>query len=186
VKVTPLEIPELLLIEPRVFGDQRGYFSETWSEAKFTAAGIGAPFVQDNVSLSARGTLRGLHLQNPHGQGKLVMALTGAVFDVAVDVRVGSPTFGRWVGRELNEENHLQLYIPPGFAHGFVVLSETAHFAYKCTDGYHPEAECSVRYDDPDVGISWPPGSFTLSPKDEAAPFLREIPRERLPQYGAR
>ncbi len=185
MKVTPLEIPEVLLIEPRVFGDHRGYFFETWSAAKFASAGIDAPFVQDNVSHSARGTLRGLHLQNPRGQGKLVMALTGAVFDVAVDVRVGSPTFGRWVGRELNEENHLQLYIPPGFAHGFVVLSATAHFAYKCTDSYHPEAEHSVRYDDPDVGITWPEGSFTLSPKDEAAPFLREIARERLPRYGA-
>jgi dTDP-4-dehydrorhamnose 3,5-epimerase len=183
MKITPLALPEVLLIEPRVFGDHRGFFFESWSAQRFAELDVAPAFVQDNISFSSRGTLRGLHLQHPHAQGKLVMALTGKVFDVAVDVRVGSPTFGKAVGQELSDENHYQMYVPPGFAHGFCVLSETAHFAYKCTDGYHPETELSVRFDDPDLGIPWPNLAFKLSAKDEAALRLRDIPEARLPAY---
>lgn len=183
MKVTPLEIEGVLFIEPKVFGDDRGFFLETWSQERYSEAGAPSRFVQDNLSKSRRGVLRGLHLQNPHGQGKLVSAPLGRVLDVAVDVRVGSPTFGRWVARELSEENHAQLYIPEGCAHGFCVLSEVALFSYKCTDGYHPECEMSVRFDDPNIGIEWPDLEYSLSPKDEAAPRLSDIPQEALPQY---
>ncbi len=186
MKVTPFpELPDVLLIEPRVFGDHRGYFVESWSQERYAAHGLPLHFVQDNVSRSVQGTLRGLHLQHPHGQGKLVMALTGTVYDVAVDVRVGSPTFGKWVGAELSEENHRQIYVPPGFAHGFCVLSESAHFVYKCSEAYRPEVELSLRYDDPDLGIPWPVTAPTVSTKDVGAPLLRDVPRERLPRYGA-
>lgn len=183
MKVTPLEIPDVLLIEPKVFGDARGFFLETWSRARYAEAGVPTEFVQDNLSRSRRGILRGLHLQHPHGQGKLVSVVEGQVFDVAVDVRVGSPTFGRWVGRTLSGENKHQLYIPPGFAHGFCVESEYALFAYKCTEEYHPEAEVGVRYDDPAIGIPWTIENPTLSEKDARALPLAEIPRDRLPKY---
>lgn len=171
----------VLIIEPTVFRDSRGHFLETWSQARYAAAGIDAPFVQDNASLSARGTLRGLHLQHPHGQGKLVQVMDGEVFDVAVDVRQGSPTFGQWVGVMLSSDNHRQLYIPPGFAHGFGVVSEQALFAYKCTEGYHPESEFGVAWDDPDLAIAWPIEEPVLSAKDAAFPRLRDIPLDRLP-----
>jgi dTDP-4-dehydrorhamnose 3,5-epimerase len=184
MKIQPLAIPDVLLLEPRVFGDDRGYFLETFSERAWEATGVKERFVQDNVSFSRRGILRGLHLQNPDSQGKLVMALTGRVWDVAVDLRVGSPHFGKWVGEELSETNHRQLYIPPGFGHGFCVLSETAHFAYKCTALYQPANEVSVRYDDPELGIEWPVESPLLSPKDTAAPSLRELVAQgRLPAF---
>lgn len=184
MKVTPLAIPDVLLVEPRVFSDDRGYFLETWSERAWRAAGRGETFVQDNASFSTRRTLRGLHLQNPNGQGKLVMVSSGVVWDVAVDLRVGSPTFGKWVAEELSEDNHKQLYIPPGFGHGFCVTSETARFVYKCTAAYDPSAEMSVRFDDPDVAIRWPVESPLLSPKDARAPLLGELLRDgRLPKF---
>ena len=174
MRVTPLAVPEVLLVEPTVIGDARGFFMESFSVRRYADAGIPGRFVQDNVSRSRRGVLRGLHLQHPHAQGKLVSVLEGEVFDVAVDVRVGSPTFGRWVGEYLSAENHRQLYVPPGFAHGFVVTSDDALFTYKCTDYYRPEAEHSVRWDDPAIGIAWPGAGFTLSERDRHARTLAE------------
>ncbi len=173
----PTEIPEVILIEPEVFGDSRGYFMETYKEPLFRANGIRAQFVQDNMSRSVKGTLRGLHYQlNPHAQGKLVRVLRGAVYDVAVDIRRGSPTFGKWLGIELTEENKLSLWIPIGFAHGFYVLSDIAEFTYKCTDLYTPHAERSIVWNDPDINIKWPiVGDYVvLSEKDESNPLLRE------------
>lgn len=185
MKIEPLELAEVLLIEPRVFGDSRGYFLETFSERSWPNTSVRERFVQDNLSLSVRGTLRGLHLQNPVAQGKLVMAITGSIWDVAVDLRVGSPTFGKWVAAELSEENHRQIYVPPGFGHGFCVLSETAHVVYKCTELYEPSAELSVRYDDPELAIPWPTPSPLLSPKDAEAPGLRDlVQRGRLPNFA--
>ena len=178
------KIPGLLIIEPRVFGDSRGYFLETFSTERYRQLGIAETFVQDNLSRSRQGTLRGLHLQNPHGQGKLVSAVLGSVWDVAVDVRVGSPTFGQWEGFELSEENHRQLYVPPGCAHGFIVLSEVALFSYKCTDTYHPESELGVAYDDSDVGIEWPMAALELSERDKKHPRLKDVDRSRLPVFG--
>ena len=175
---TPL--PGVLLVETRIFGDARGRFQETYHARRYAAAGLDVPFVQDNVSVSAHGVLRGLHLQNPHPQGKLVCVLHGAVYDVAVDARPGSPHFGRHVGLELTGENGRQLYVPPGFAHGFVVTSQTATVLYKCTDFYVPEAELSIRWDDPDLGIAWPVSHPIVSPKDAAAPWLKNVPGERL------
>jgi dTDP-4-dehydrorhamnose 3,5-epimerase len=185
MKVTPTRLPEVLLVEPRVFRDARGAFFETWAAARYAEAGIPGPFVQDNISRSTRGVLRGLHLQHPHGQGKLVSALDGEVFDVAVDVRTSSRTFGQWVGVTLSCENGLQLWIPPGFAHGFCVLSEEATFHYKCTDAYHPECESTVRWDDPAIGIEWPVTEPILNEKDRGAPVLAEIPREKLPESAS-
>jgi dTDP-4-dehydrorhamnose 3,5-epimerase len=185
VKVTPTQLPDVLLVEPKVFGDARGFFFESYSVRRYAEAGIAAAFVQDNVSLSRRGVLRGLHYQHPFGQGKLVGVLRGAVFDVAVDVRRGSPTFGRWVGECLSAENKRQLYIPPGFAHGFLVTSEEALFAYKCTEYYHPEAERSLRWDDVAIGIEWPVDGPVLSAKDDVALTLDAMPEEFLPEFGA-
>lgn len=183
MNIIPQSIPEVLLIEPRIFRDDRGYFLETYSTRAFPALSPPVLFVQDNLSFSAQGTLRGLHLQHPSDQGKLVMAATGTIWDVAVDVRVGSPTFGKWVAQTLDDIERKQFYVPPGFAHGFAVLSPTAHVCYKCTDLYNPRAELSVRFDDPDLGISWPIDHPKLSEKDGRAPFLRDIPPERLPKY---
>lgn len=178
MKVTPTRLPEVLIIEPTVHGDARGFFAETFHQQRFAAAaGPGFDFVQDNHSRSARGVLRGLHFQrHPHAQGKLVRAVSGTVFDVAVDVRRSSPRFGQWVGVELSAENHRQLWIPPGFAHGFVVLSDNADFLYKTTNYYAPQAEGAVRWDDPAIGIEWPLGAITpqLSAKDQAAPALAQ------------
>lgn len=181
MKVTELGIPGVLRFEPKVHGDARGFFFESFHAGRYAEAGLTLPFVQDNLSRSGRGTLRGMHFQEPRAQGKLVQALSGAVYDVAVDVRKGSPTFGRWVGCELTEENRHQLWVPPGFAHGFCVLSETADFFYKCTDVYAPEHEGSVRWDDPDIGIRWPIEAPLLSAKDAQAPLLRDAPL--LPSY---
>lgn len=175
MKVTPLAIADVLLIEPEVFGDARGFFLEAFNARRYREIGIDLPFVQDNVSLSARGVLRGLHFQQPNAQGKLVQVLSGEVFDVAVDVRPGSPSFGRWVAATLSGANHHQLWLPPGFAHGFVVLSESAMFAYKCTALYDKASERSVRWDDPDIGIRWPVSDVQLSDKDARAPLLREL-----------
>lgn len=183
MQVTPLAVPDVLLIEPKVFGDERGWFCETYHDQRYEAHGI-AEFVQDNLSKSRRGILRGLHIQHPHGQGKLVTCPLGEVFDVAVDVRRGSPTFGKWVGAHLSESNHHQLWIPPGFAHGFAVLSESALFAYKCTERYHPEAEFSVLCNDPAIGIEWPIDDPILSDKDRSAPTL-EAQHARLPDYAS-
>jgi dTDP-4-dehydrorhamnose 3,5-epimerase len=174
MKIEETPLPGVLVIEPRAFGDARGVFFESFHAERYAAAGIAGPFVQDNVSRSTRGTLRGLHFQEPKSQGKLVFVTRGSVFDVAVDVRQGSPHFGKWFGTELSDENHRQLWVPPGFAHGFCVTSEIADFAYKCTDYYAPDCERSIRWDDPDLAIAWPIREPNLSPKDAAAPLLRD------------
>lgn len=183
MEVIAQELPEVLLIKPRVFGDERGYFMESFHAGRYAEAGMRLPFVQDNLSSSRRGILRGLHLQQPHAQGKLVTVLRGEVFDVAVDVRVGSPNFGRWVGLSLSEHNHFQLYVPPGFAHGFCVTSESALFSYKCTDLYHPECELGLAYDDPELAIAWPVDAPLLGGKDQGNPRLSQIDRAKLPRY---
>jgi dTDP-4-dehydrorhamnose 3,5-epimerase len=185
VKVTPLTVPEVLLVEPDRFGDARGYFLETWRQERYAAAGIELPFVQDNLSRSAHGILRGLHLQHPKEQGKLVYVLEGEVFDVAVDVRVGSPTFGQWTGAALSADDHRQLWIPPGFAHGFCVTSATALFAYKCTASYSAADEVGVLWNDPALGIPWPVAEPRLSAKDAVLPRLADIDPARLPRYGS-
>jgi dTDP-4-dehydrorhamnose 3,5-epimerase len=182
MNVISTAIPEVLIIEPKVFGDQRGFFLETFKADRYAEKGILRPFVQDNLSRSAHGVLRGLHLQNPNTQGKLVTALRGRVLDVAVDVRIGSPTFGRHVTAELSEDNRRQLWVPRGFAHGFVVLSETADFFYKCDELYSPSDELVVRWNDPMLGISWGIESPTVSGRDAAAPLLADV--RGLPVYG--
>lgn len=178
LKITPTALPEVLIVEPRVFGDARGFFTESWNAQAFNeATGNRLPFVQDNHSRSGRGVLRGLHFQlPPHAQGKLVRCVAGAVFDVAVDLRKDSPNFGRWAGVELSADNHRQLWIPPGFAHGFLVLSDSADFLYKTTDYYAPQAEGSVRWNDPAIGIVWPDSGVEplLADKDANAPLLAE------------
>ena len=179
MNVIRTDLDGVLLIEPKVFGDARGFFLESFNQQRFDeAVGQHVDFVQDNHSRSRKGVLRGLHFQRaPHAQGKLVRCVAGAVFDVAVDVRANSPTFGRWVGFELSADNHRQLWIPPGFAHGFLVLSESADFLYKTTDYYAPQAEGALRWDDPEVGIRWPVlgEEFTLADKDRQAPLLKDL-----------
>jgi dTDP-4-dehydrorhamnose 3,5-epimerase len=184
VKVTETPLPGVLRVEPVVFGDARGFFMESYSAQRYAEAGIAEPFVQDNVSRSARGVLRGLHYQHPHGQAKLVQVLLGEVFDVAVDIRVDSPTFGKWVGQHLSGENRRQLFIPAGFAHGFLVTSDEVLFHYKCTDYYRPEADRVVRWDDPAIGIEWPTRDVVLSAKDRDAPLLAAVARDELPVYS--
>lgn len=181
MKVIPTELSEVLILEPAVYGDTRGFFMESWSQRVFDDATLAASgrtytFVQDNHSRSAKGVLRGLHFQRPpHAQGKLVRAAAGTVFDVAVDIRRSSASFGRWVGVELSADNHRQLWIPPGFAHGFVVLSDSADFLYKTADYYAPECDGAVRWDDPAIGIVWPLDvAPLLSGKDQAAPLLAQ------------
>ena len=171
----PTRLPEVVLIKPRLFPDERGYFLETWQQRRFAAAGIDAPFVQDNHSHSVRHTLRGLHYQIQQPQGKLVRVVQGAAFDVAVDLRRSSPRYGQWVGVELTAENHHMLWVPPGFAHGYLTLSDSVDFLYKCTDFYAPAHERAVRWDDATIGVRWPlPAGVAprLSPKDEAAPLF--------------
>lgn len=179
-------LPGVLVVTPQVFRDARGFFLETYHEERYRAAGMAERFVQDNQSRSVRGTLRGLHAQRSRPQAKLVRCVRGAIWDVAADVRVGSPTFGRWVGVELSEENARQIYVPLGFVHGFLVLSAEAEVEYKCSDVYAPEDQYCVRWDDPDLGVAWPLGDPILSDKDRSAPTLREL-RERgvLPAFGA-
>jgi len=176
-------IPGVLLIEPDVYGDERGFFMETWRAPRYAEHGIPAQFLQDNLSLSRQGVLRGLHCQHPDSQGKLVSVLQGEVFDVAVDIRRGSPTFGQWVGTTLSGEHKNQMYVPPGFAHGFCVTSDTALFMYKCTRLYNPAAEFSIAWNDPDIGIQWPMDSPQLADKDQQAPVLKDLPPTRLPGY---
>jgi dTDP-4-dehydrorhamnose 3,5-epimerase len=185
MKVIHTTIPGVLLIEPKVFGDERGWFLESWQDRRYADCGIPREMVQDNQAYSRHGVLRGLHIQHPHAQGKLVQVLRGEVFDVAVDVRRGSPWFGRWVGVALSGENKRQLWVPPGFAHGYYVTGEDALFTYKCTDYYHPENELSVAWDDPDIAIEWPLSSDpVLSQKDAAAQRLSEIAAQRLPSFS--
>ncbi len=174
--VTETALPGVMLIEPKVFGDARGFFLESWNAQSFANAGLDLAFVQDNHSRSARGVLRGLHYQLQNPQGKLVRVTDGAVFDVAVDIRRASPHFGQWVGYELSAENHRMLWIPPGFAHGFLVLSETADFLYKCTSLYDPPSDRGLHWNDPAIGIAWPglAGEPLLSAKDAVAPLLAD------------
>jgi dTDP-4-dehydrorhamnose 3,5-epimerase len=183
MKFQPAEIPDIIIIEPDVHRDARGFFLESYNERKYREAGLPATFVQDNHSRSMHRTLRGLHAQRGHPQGKLVRAIEGEIFDVAVDVRRGSPTFGRWIGVRLSAENFKQIYVPPGFAHGFCVLSDLAQVEYKVTDFYDPTDELGLLWNDPEVGIQWPVPEPLLSPKDSSAACLREI-MDQLPRYG--
>jgi dTDP-4-dehydrorhamnose 3,5-epimerase len=185
MNVVETSLPGVLIIEPKVFGDERGFFMETWNGRRYEEAGLPGRFVQDNLSYSARGVLRGLHFQNPQPQGKLVSVLRGEVFDVAVDVRVGSPTFGEWTSVTLSAENKRQFYVPPDFAHGFLVTGEDAIFFYKCTDYYDPSSEGILLWNDPEIGIEWPTDAPTLSERDGKAPPLREMPEGSLPRYPA-
>ena len=184
MRATPLDHPEVLLIEPDVFPDPRGFFMETFHSIKYAEHGLPAVFLQDNHSRSSRGVLRGLHYQLKNPQGKLVRVVSGEVFDVAVDIRRGSPWFGKWVGAILSEENHRQMYVPPGFAHGFCTLSERADFLYKCTDLYAPGDEYGIAWDDPDVAVEWPQLDYSLSDKDLGNPGLFD--NENLPVYESR
>jgi dTDP-4-dehydrorhamnose 3,5-epimerase len=183
MNVVPTKLPGVVVIEPRAFADARGFLMETWNQQRYAEAGLPERFVQDNLSCSLKNVLRGLHLQFPRAQGKLISVVEGEMFDVAVDVRPGSPHFRQWVGLTLSAENKRQLYIAEGFAHGFVVLSERALIQYKCTEYYHPEHEMSVAWNDPDLAIDWPVRDPLLSRKDSEAPRLRDIPAERLPIY---
>ncbi len=185
MKFIETSLPGCVVIEPQVFGDSRGFFYESYNEAKYREAGIDRRFVQSNVSRSARGVLRGLHYQWPHPQGKLVSVLEGEVYDVAVDIRRGSPTFGQWAGVMLTAENHRHFWIPEGFAHGFCVLSEFATFSYQCTDLYDAKADGGVRWNDPAIGIDWPVSEPLLSDKDSKAPLLADVSPDRLPEYCA-
>jgi len=184
MKFTETNLPGVIVIEPDVYRDPRGFFLETYNTERYREV-IPEVFVQDNHSLSARNTLRGLHVQNPRQQGKLVRVTQGEVFDVAVDIRQGSPTFGQWHGEHLSADNFLQLYIPPGFAHGFCVLSESAEFLYKCTDTYHPEHEQVIAWDDPDINIDWPVQDPELSARDSQGMRLSDLQQQgRLPEYN--
>jgi dTDP-4-dehydrorhamnose 3,5-epimerase len=183
MKVIQTALPGVLLFEPKRFGDPRGFFVETFRADRYREAGLPYPFVQDNWSHSVRGVLRGLHLQNPNAQGKLVSVISGEIFDVAVDVRVGSRTFGKHIAVTLSADNGRQFYVPRGFAHGFQVVSDTADFVYKCDAYYSPADELIVRWDDPAIGIRWPVGAPVLSTRDATAPFLADL--KGLPEAGA-
>lgn len=183
MKFLSTELPGVLIIEPDVHRDPRGFFLESYHLQKYREGGISLPFVQDNHSYSIRGAIRGLHAQLRRPQGKLLRVLEGEVFDVAVDIRKGSPTFGRWVGINLSSENFRQCYVPPGFAHGFAVLSSSAQLEYKCTDYYDPSDEIGVLWNDPEIGVVWPVENPILSGKDLRAPRLREI-ADKLPIYS--
>lgn len=185
MKVVETSLPGCVVIEPAVFGDERGFFFETWNADRYGQLGLPDKFVQSNVSSSARGVLRGLHYQWPNPQGKLVSVLEGEVYDVAVDIRRGSPTFGRWDAVILSAENKRQFWIPEGFAHGFAVLSERAIFSYLCTAQYDKSADANVRWNDADIAIDWPIDAPLLSDKDAAAPFLKDVTSDRLPLFAA-
>ncbi len=183
MRITETKLPGTLVIEPRIFSDNRGFFFESYHRERYGQYGIKNEFLQDNLSCSIKNTLRGLHYQQPHSQAKLVQVLSGEVFDVAVDIRAGSPTFGKWTGIMLSAENKKQFYIPRGFAHGFCVLSDAAIFSYKCDDIYFPDCEGGILWSDPDLGIDWPVMAPILSDKDNRFPCLKDIPRERLPAF---
>lgn len=183
MKVIASPLPGVCVVEPNVFGDHRGFFMESYQKQRYMDNGIDTIFVQDNISFSVRNTLRGLHYQYPRGQAKLVQVLQGEIYDVVVDIRKGSPTWGQWFGVTLSLDNKRQVFIPDGYAHGFCVTSETALFAYKCSDYYLPEDEGGVRWDDPRIGIQWPVKSPILSDRDKNYTGLDEIPADRLPVY---
>lgn len=185
MKVIETSLPGCLVLEPQVFGDERGFFYESFNRDKLAGIGLSPDFVQGNVSSSTRGVLRGLHYQWPGPQGKLVSVLEGEVWDVAVDIRRGSPTFGRWTAATLSAENKRHFWVPEGFAHGFVTLSERALFTYLCTATYDREADAAVRWDDADLAIDWPVADPLLSDKDGRAPFLSDVAEQRLPTYAA-
>ncbi len=185
MNVKETKLPGVLVLEPDVFSDERGFFLETWNSTRYEKAGIKGPFVQDNISFSKRGALRGLHFQYPQSQGKLVQVLSGEVVDVAVDIRKSSATFGQWISEVLSGANHRQMYIPPGFAHGYCVTSETAVFSYKCTDFYNPGSEGGIIWNDPDINIDWPMEEPILSSKDADYPRLKDIRPEKLPHVGS-
>lgn len=185
MKVIESPLPGVLVIEPAVYGDARGWFFEAFHRERFAAAGLPTDYPQSNVSRSARGVLRGLHHQWPHPQGKLVSVLEGSVFDVAVDIRRGSATYGQWFGTELSVDNHRMMYIPPGFAHGFAVLSDYATFSYQCTALYDRSADRSIAWNDPDIGVAWPLAQPLLSDKDRAALRLCDQPADSLPTVHA-
>ena len=182
MNVIKTALPGVIIFEPKMFGDTRGFFLEHYQAERYAAYGVTGPFVQDNLSRSARGVLRGLHLQNPRPQGKLVGVMKGRVLDVAVDVRIGSPTFGKHVAVELSDENFRQLWIPRGFAHGFTALSDTADFYYKCDEYYSPSDEITVRWNDPSLNIDWQVPDPILSGRDASARLLKDI--DHLPKYG--
>lgn len=183
MKVVATALDGVVIVEPSVFGDQRGFFLETYQAARYSTAGIEAEFVQDNISRSVAGTLRGLHYQYPRAQAKLVQVLQGEIYDVAVDIRRGSPNFGKWFGATLSAENHHQMYIPEGFAHGFCVLSDAALFMYKCSDYYVPEDEYGVQWNDPVLDIQWPVTRPVMSERDLALPALGSIAADALPSF---
>jgi len=184
MKVIETSLPGVLILEPQVFGDSRGFFYESYHQARYHGSGVTSDFVQTNVSRSAKGVLRGLHYQWPNPQGKLVSVLDGEVYDVAVDIRQGSPNFGQWVGVMLTSNNHRHLWIPEGFAHGFCVLSEFATFTYQCTALYDPAADAGVRWNDADIGIDWPVSEPLLSDKDIKTPLLKDIASDRMPIFS--
>ena len=173
----------VVIIEPQIHGDERGFFQESWKASSYGSHGLPVSFEQANISRSARGVLRGLHYQFRQPQGKLVSVLEGRIFDVAVDIRTGSPSFAQWAGVELSAENHRQLYIPEGFAHGFMVLSDSALFHYHCTTEYAPEYDAAIAWDDPDIAVNWPRQPDAVSAKDREAPYLRNVPVDRLPGF---
>lgn len=183
MQVIETDLPDVVIYEPKIFHDARGYFFETFQQTRYQACGIHLPFVQDNFSRSKKGVLRGLHYQWPHAQGKLVFVNQGKVLDAIVDIRLGSPTFGKAIWIELSDENRRQVYIPPGFAHGFYVLSEFADFTYKCTDFYYPEFERGIAWHDPELPIPWPDPAPILSPKDAVFPLLKTVDAAELPRY---
>ena len=183
MNIEETKLSGVLILKPKVFTDDRGYFFETWNSTRYEQAGIPGPFVQDNISFSKKGILRGLHFQHPQSQGKLIQVLSGEVVDVVVDIRIGSPTYGQWIGEVLSESNHRQMYVPPGFAHGYCVTSEAALFLYKCTDFYNPATEHGIIWNDPDIGIEWPTAQPVLSSKDAVYPRLKDLRLENLPQF---
>lgn len=184
MNIEETKLAGVLILEPKVFTDDRGYFFETWNSTRYEQAGIPGPFVQDNISFSKKGVLRGLHFQYPQSQGKLIQVLSGEVVDIVVDIRVGSPTYGQWLSEVLSESIHRQMYVPPGFAHGYCATSEAALFSYKCTDFYNPVTEQGIIWNDPDIGIEWPIAQPVLSTKDEVYPRLKDLRPENLPQFG--
>ena len=183
MRIAPTSIPGVIVVEPNVFEDQRGFFMETYNQRRYIEAGIKPIFVQDNFSLSVRGTLRGLHYQLQHPQAKLVQVIRGSIYDVVVDIRRGSPSFGHWTGTHLSDENRHQLFLPEGFAHGFCVLSETAYVLYKCTDFYTPDDDWGILWSDPAFAIDWPVSEPLLSERDSRFPCLADVPVERLPLF---